>query len=406
MNSYKILVITHRPLYPPLYGYSKLVLDTYIALSKLGVSIYILSITPRNKYLFKLNSVIYREIPEHRLVFTKLLSTRLLLRISRGELLFLHLMNLYRNYSMETMISHIDSIVSNDIGKPDIVISETIYPSRLAHLLSRKYSVPCIIRTHNVESDYISNLSRIFSKLAGRYISSIEREALSNANRVISISYSDATYIKEHYGLINADYIPPIIIVEKPVDSEKYLVKYGLTKNKYFIYTASPHKPNIVFLKHIIKCSNTLEKYGYVLVISGSISSTASKYIEKIRARNTVVTGVISSEELYSLITNAYAVLAPHHGSGTPIKLVEPLILCIPVITTRNSLKSIRELEHCRNIYAVNSIDEFCSAIEELIVNKELYFKILEGVKNISNTLNYLYNAEKFLEIIRSTVHK
>ncbi|MEM4620550.1 MAG: hypothetical protein QW607_10095 [Desulfurococcaceae archaeon] len=86
MNSIKTLVILHRPIYPPLYKYSKLILDTYIALSKLGVDTYILSINPRSNRIIEIDNVIYREISKPKFVFMKLSTTRLLLRISGNEL--------------------------------------------------------------------------------------------------------------------------------------------------------------------------------------------------------------------------------------------------------------------------------------------------------------------------------
>lgn len=406
MNSIKTLVVLHRPIYPPLYGYSKLILDTYIALSKLGVDTYILSINPRSNRIIKIDNVIYREISEPKFVFMKLSTTRLLLRISGNELFFMHLLNLFKNYSADSIVNNVDKIVTSDFGKPDIIISETIYPSALAQSLSKKYSSPLIIRTHNIESEYVSSLSRVLSSFSHKFISKVERKALATASRIITISSYDTIYIKEHYGLTNVNYIPPIIIVEKPVDSDKYLLKHGLIKNKFFIYVASPHKPNIDFLKNILKCNSILKKHGYKLVISGSISNIATKYVEKMGLENTVVTGILPSDELYGLISNSYVSLAPHHGSGVPIKLVEALALKTPVITTQNALKTINGLKHCENIYAVESISKICYAIEELIVNKEIYSKIQSNVEKISKTLDYRILAEKYLATIKSVLEK
>jgi len=336
----------------------------------------------------------------------KLSTTRLLLRISGNELFFMHLLNLLKNYSADSIVNNVDKIVTSDFGKPDIIISETIYPSALAQSLSKKYSSPLIIRTHNIESEYVSSLSRVLSSFSHKFISKVERKALATASRIITISSYDTIYVKEHYGLTNVNYIPPIVIVEKPVDSDKYLLKHGLIKNKFFIYVASPHKPNIDFLKNILKCNSILKKHGYKLVISGSISNIATKYVEKMGLENTVVTGILPSDELYGLISNSYVSLTPHHGTGVPIKLVEALALKTPVITTHNALKTINGLKHCENIYAVESISKICYAIEEVIVNKEIYSKIQSNVEKISKTLDYRILAEKYLATIKNVLEK
>lgn len=149
-----------------------------------------------------------------------------------------------------------------------------------------------------------------------------------------------------------------------------------------------------------------LKSIGFKLVICGSISNIANKLIEKKKLSNIVVTGIVTNEELYSLIKHSYASLAPHHGSGIPIKLLEPLTIGTPVVSTWNTLTSLDNLKHCENIYAVKNINEICSALHELIVNKELYCRILENTRRVSQVLNYRVTAEKYLSIIKNVIQK
>ena len=400
----KILVLTHRPLYPPIYGYSRVIIDTYSAIAEKNHQVCIISITPKKKGLsMDFNGVKYIILREPFNTFLKLGTTRVLLRLSKGELLFYHLLLLTREYASKKITHSIMKITKEYLGKPDIIVAETIYPGLLAEKLAKKIGAKYIVRIHNIEAFYISSMTRYFKKTAKNTISTLEERILNKANRVYALSYIDSITIQKLYN-INAVYMPPIIIIEEN-EQKEILEKLGVKKNRYYLFIASPHKPNIFFLKKIIECWRNLRIQGYKLVIGGSISPIAERLLSRHNRDNIVVTGLLSREAISTLIKNAYAYIAPHHGSGVPIKLVEALQLGAPSITTANALQTIKGLKNKDNIYAINELNELCQAIKTLAKDENLYKKIKKGAKEFSKNLDYRKITDKFIKELLSIAH-
>ncbi|MET1159997.1 MAG: glycosyltransferase family 4 protein [Thermoprotei archaeon] len=394
----RILVLTHRPVYPPLSGYSKVIIDTYRSIAEEN-RVMIITITPRRKTvrITNIDGVRYVEVPEPKQVFAKLLFTRAVLRISNGELISHHLKKLAETYGDKSFSYILASLIDAILGEPNIIVSETIYPALLGKSLAEYYGIPHIIRTHNIESLYIGSLVRIFKNKTRRNIEELERRVLADADKILTISLRDNILIRKLYGIHNSIYIPPILIVKEPPNSKQIIRKYGLEEHKYFLYIASPHKPNVIFLREILRCKNALKDLGYKIVIGGSISPIAEKYIREGESDVVGVAGILSEAEKAGLIKKSYAVLAPHHGYGISIKLVEALALGVPVITTKNSLSTLKGLVKNKNVYVINSIDEICNSMIKLVRDKELYNTILEGARDMSRALDYRQLAKQML---------
>ena len=398
-----ILVLTHRPLYPPVYGYSRVITDTYSAIVSQGHRVCAVSIVPKRRVgKENFNEINYVELNEPLDVFTKLAITRALLRISRGELLFYHLSWLTKAYASQNIIESVRNIVRKYLGDPDIIIAETIYPGFLAEKLAEKMGVKHVIRIHNIEVQYISSLTKLFKRKAIEMIGSLETNILSKAYKVYALSYKDSLTLKKLYG-IDAIYIPPVLIIEEPY-REEILKKFDIERNNYYLFIASPHKPNILFLKKIMECWRNLRIRGYKLVVGGSISPIAKRLLNKYYNKDIIVTGLLSKEEVISLTKNAYVYLAPHHGHGVPIKLVEALQLGVPAITTANALESIRGLKDKVNVYAINDIDKLCEAMEVMAMDKTLHDNISKSVEKISKTLDYKKLTKIFIRELSSII--
>ncbi len=195
-------MLTHRPLYPPVYGYSRVITDTYSAIVSQGHRVCVVSIVPKRRVgKENFNEINYVELNEPLDVFTKLAITRALLRISRGELLFYHLSWLTKAYASQNIIESVRNIVRKYLGDPDIIIAETIYPGFLAEKLAEKMGVKHVIRIHNIEVQYISSLTKLFKRKAIEMIGSLETNILSKAYKVYALSYKDSLTLKKLYGI-------------------------------------------------------------------------------------------------------------------------------------------------------------------------------------------------------------
>ncbi|WFO74806.1 glycosyltransferase family 4 protein [Desulfurococcaceae archaeon MEX13E-LK6-19] len=397
-----ILVLTHRPLYPPVYGYSRVITDTYMAIADKGHRVCIVSIVPKKKVGQKnLDGLDYIELNEPLKVFLKLAITRTLLRLGKGEFLFYHLLWLAKTYASQEVVENTIKIAREHLGEPDVVVAETIYPGFLAEKVAEKLGVKHVVRIHNIEAQYISSLVKLLKKKAVKTIGLLEESVLKKACKIYALSYNDFLTVKTLYGNINAVYIPPILISRTPMQ-EDVLEKIGIEKNNYYFYIASPHKPNIFFLKKILECWIHIREHGYKLVIGGSISPIARKLLDKYTTKenNIVIAGLLSREEVTAITKNAYVCIAPHHGHGVPIKLVEALQLGVPVITTVNALNTLKGLKNKYNIYAIDNVNELCEAITLLMHDKELYNKIKYGAVEFSKELDHDKLASLFINEI------
>ncbi len=399
-----ILVLTHRPIFPPVNGYSRLICDTYSELANIDKNIHIdiATIIARSNHsdlnLINLN-VRNFIIKEPKDVFYKLLPSRLLLRMFRERCLSIHLNNLVKTYRSSSVISVLKSMIKlGYVNEPDIIISETIYPVTVAEELSRIYDIPILLRTHNIEVNYICSLSGIFRGISYKKILNIESNAVRISNKVITISYYDKLVMKYIYDL-DPIYIPPIIKIRHDYD-KKILNKLGLRPFRYVLFPASDHKPNREFLKYVIKIGHEIKKYDMDLVISGSISKYAKKYTKQAK-----ILGVLSYQALNTLMKFAYLIIAPHHGNGTPIKVIEAIHNGTPVLTTKNVLYSLRELKEIEYELIGSNIYDFPKLIRSLINGVILYDEIRNKVKKLSKILNSRKLAKRYLEEIYKVAH-
>jgi len=111
--------------------------------------------------------------------------------------------------------------------------------------------------------------------------------------------------------------------------------------------------------------------------------------------------GVLSGRELASLALGAWVHLAPHHGYGVPVKLVEALRLGKPVVATKNASWALEGLRSGVNIYLVENPRDSCRGLEELEGDGELYNTIALGAREYSKLLEPRRLASKLAGILR-----
>ena len=385
----RILVLIHRPLRSLSTGAARVIHDTYTGLSKLSHDILIVSLSRKgDESNININELQYIDLREDILSRMFLLPFRMLTAASREGLSFLQLSIMPKIYEKSPKIlNKVTKIVKK--FNPDIVISELIYMGFLANRISMETCSDFIIRSHNMEAEYLSILApNSMHILLNHLIYPLEQKILLLPSRVITLSYRDAFLFNKIYKL-DAKFLGiPLRKLPEEFACERDVEKLNLKPYNYFLFTGSLHKPNILVLREVIRAAKYLEsKSTITIAIAGSIS----KALPKSRPSNIKVLGIVPMKVLHSLYTYAEASIAPiFQGSGVAIKLVESLIYGLPTITTRKALLMLPGLKHGENIYITRNIDSFVKDVQTLVEDTQLRETIKRGAQNFSKKhLNY-----------------
>ncbi|MDA1085347.1 MAG: glycosyltransferase [Bacteroidetes bacterium] len=247
------------------------------------------------------------------------------------------------------------------------------------------------IRTHNVEKDYYSHLTRNESNILIKLLLHFEHLKLSayerkidNAKAVLAISRSDQMYFskfkKSH--LIRAFHSNTFI--QSKLGVGDYALYHGnLTVSE-----------NIKALQFLLK--KVFLKIDYPIVVAGKIKS--KKLIREIRKNPNIQLVENPSQNIMSdLIQNAQMILLPtFQNTGIKLKLLESLFkgrFCIV-----NNVMVVGSELHNYCIQA-NSAEEWIKEIKKL---KEASFteELLENRKSLIELFNNINEAQKIEKII------
>jgi len=141
---------------------------------------------------------------------------------------------------------------------------------------------------------------------------------------------------KKKIKLIN-DYIYISKKDLKQINEKDLLKKYGIEKNKYFIYMSRLKKEKGIYilLKAIENIRNILEEKGIRLIVfgEGDEKKNIINYIRKKSLDNIVIYGgVVFSPEKWILLKNARYSILPSFFETQPISIIESFFVNTPVI--------------------------------------------------------------------------
>lgn len=391
-----LLVIHHRPVFPPVGGGSRVILDLYEELADRGYNILILSVVRRPRYSIRKKGLRYLEVPEDLLSELALFFTRGLNWATNERTLFLHMYLLTKIYPHVSDKLH--RIVKN--FKPHVIISEQPYTSLLAWRLAMTRDNPMILREHNIEAEYLAKLSYTkLSELALNLFWTLEKAALSMSSSVIAISYRDYNILSQQLPSIREKitYAPPLLRTKGTDLGELCLRKLGAEPYNYVLFVASKHLFNIHALEALIKAAESTKSIKFI------VAGTICEYLRRFQRipQNVKALGVVDDNMLHTLYKHSLLVYAPFtHGTGVPVKLVEAIIYGAPTVSTPNVLNTIQGLKHKVNIY-VARLNDMPLAIKEIteLNTPEILRK---NVKKLSKNLTPQRVVEIYEDIIKT----
>lgn len=177
-------------------------------------------------------------------------------------------------------------------------------------LLYKLSDVACILTVHDlmykIVPNFFSNYEFI-NKTAIAYYEFIVRASIRNSDRVIAVSRTTASDLRDYYK-VEAVVIPENSQIISQPDHE-IIGKFNLIPKNFFLYcgNARQHK-NLDFVKSVFIKNNDLP----TLVLAGFGHSSTN---------NVVALGVVTDEELRSLYENCIGFVFPskYEGFGLPV---------------------------------------------------------------------------------------
>ena len=251
--------------------------------------------------------------------------------VMNNQYLSVHIKKLWapKSKRLESLVHTFLGVLYAAIKRPDILHIHAVGPALmvpLARLLGLK-----VVMTHH-GPDYDRQKWGGFAK---KILQLGERFGVRFSNKVIVISKTIQILVKNKHG-IDSELIPNGVSIQKTIDTEETLKKYGLEKNQYILIVSRlvPEKRHFD-LMDAFEQANLL---GWKLVIVGS-SDHPDEYSEAVlkralESKNIVATGFLSGNSLKEIFNYAGVFVLPSSHEGLPIALLEALSFGLPVLAS------------------------------------------------------------------------
>ncbi len=293
--------------------------------------------------------------------------------------------NTKEDYAYEGVeIKHLKSIKTKHL--------DTITHTFLAtlHAIARRYDV---IHYHGIGPSLLSWLPRLFSPhtkiittfhsidryhkkwnwLAKKFLRLGEKTACAFAHETISVSKSLQQYCINEYRTETA-YIPNAVPAHNEKTSNKHLVSFGLTKEKYLVMVSRlvQHKGAHLLIKAF---ANLKQKHRdnpeirnlKLAIVGGSVYT--DHYVQALHKDASICNDIIftdfqSGDALVELYTNAKALVHPSLNEGLPITVLQAMSYGVPVLVS-DIPEHLEMVKDMRVVFNENSVE----AIENAIMN-------------------------------------
>tara|TARA_Y100001978_G_scaffold197291_1_gene207926 strand:- start:1428 stop:2603 length:1176 start_codon:yes stop_codon:yes gene_type:complete len=366
----KILIISHKPVFPSVDGGSVAVKKLYYDLRTKYKSIDIIALDSNikgktylknhiNQTLFQINK---------KFNFLKLVNSLFSKKCYQT--------NRFYNKKVSRKITH-----TINEKKYEYVLFEGVFPSVYLQDIKNKCKCKTIIRTHNVEheiwNDLISNTKNLLKKIIYFFLKlqmkKWENFICSKCDFLFCISKNDKKYFKK-----NIKKRIEILPVSFKIKNRNVPKEFSI-----FHLGAMDWKPNLegiewflnnVWIKHLVN-----KKIG-TLHLAGK---NMPNHLKKQNYKSLKVKGLVDNSESY-MIDKSVMIVPIFSGSGIRIKILEGMSMGIPIISTKKGAQGIN-CKNNKNILICNNEIEFSNSIKNLKSNVILFNKLSQGGKKLIN---------------------
>ena len=271
--------------------------------------------------------------------------------------------------------NHVISDVQIKSWQPDI-IHETYYEA----LPSIQPNALRIVTVYDMINELFNDQFSNYKKL-----SNLKKKTIERADHIISISHSTKKDLINLFGVKEEK----ISVVQLGVDYKAF--KQSKLKNQfvqypYILYVGSRDGyKNFNNMLKACSISNVIKNKVVIVAFGGgSFSKIELAEINELGFKNGFVKQVGGNDEmLSSLYSHALCFVYPSLYEGFGLPPLEAMAAECPVVSSNTS--SMPEVINKAGIYFnPNDIDEMCSAIEMVVLNKDLRSRLINlGLENI-----------------------
>lgn len=241
-------------------------------------------------------------------------------------------------------------------------------------------SIKLIFGSQNIESDLkgkildAANVSSHDVELAVSKIRYLEEYAIQNADVILAVSEYDYNYFSNNLGSSGNK---ELLLIPNGIDRNRFnnsdLSVLDNIPEKYFVFVASGHPPNMTGFGEIFKNSLAFLPIDFPIVVIGSVcylfeSNTEYNNWKGINEHRLLKLGMLSTEQMNAVILNSNGVVIPiTEGGGSNLKTAEALFSNCPVVATQKAFIGYEEFISSDGVSVVSSSDEFIDKMRELM---------------------------------------
>ncbi|RKS83223.1 glycosyltransferase involved in cell wall biosynthesis [Haloarcula quadrata] len=287
-----------------------------------------------------------------------------------------------KKYSSDGNKKQLKKIINSD--DIDIALIEGLHTTQYGTLLSDKYNIPVVYRSHNIETDILRDVmkstdnlaKKIYLYIQTRKMKKYESETVPEFNKAIMISEEDQTRIHQMCPDVNSSVVPP------GIDIDYFSRTTEKVDDNTIVFLGSLDWPPNVdgfrwFYSNIYpKIKEQIPNVSLLVV-----GKNPPESIQEISNQSVEITGFV--EDIRPYVEAGSAFVAPiRMGSGVRIKVLNAMALGLPVVSTSLGAQGI-ECENGTNIQIADEPDGFASATVEMIRNPEKGKEIGEGGRKL-----------------------
>jgi glycosyltransferase involved in cell wall biosynthesis len=288
-------------------------------------------------------------------------------------------------------INHLEKLLKNNFY--EIIQVEHTPFLNLIHILpgkSKKIFVQVENRYKILEDYFFKNkLDSLFSKYIVENAKNTEVNLLNKYDYVLSLSKNDKVELK-HLLPENKIFISPFPILDS---LHSVLDSNDFRAEKLVFLGSQEHRPNEDAIVWFVE--NIYPLVELKLYVTGNWKNDFIKKYPSV-----VFTGFI--QDLSDILRNSI-VISPIRlgGGGIRAKVIQAMAMKCPVISTELSCIGIENVEHKKNIYLANTINEFKDAIYELHSDKDLCSFMISNAYDVVQE----FYSEKAVGEIRKNIY-
>jgi glycosyltransferase involved in cell wall biosynthesis len=268
------------------------------------------------------------------------------------------------------------------------------------YMKNRPSGTPCVLDLTDAGSLYLERFLKVKKQIIFKFLLKVELKRLKKYENILEsfektlvCSDVDRKHLLQHAPKAKID------LLYNGIDLEYFTNTRIIIPEPYrIIFTGNmSYFPNTDGIQYFVKDIFPLIKNkirGAQLYIVGKDPPAK---IKKLAKDDIIVTGFVSDIKYY--YEQSTVTIAPiRFGAGTLNKILEPMALGIPVVTTSLGVEGL-PVQTQRDLMIANNETDFAGAVVQLLTDVELHTRISGNAKSLVRSL---YGWEKITEQLQS----